>query len=101
MLAAVLLGLGTALVYPNMLSLVAQELHPQQRAAGLSIFRFWRDSGYVFGALLAALLSKHLGLENILLVVAVLTLGGALLAQCPQAERVVPLGKAFAAVIEH
>lgn len=81
MLAAVLLGLGTALVYPNMLSLVAQELHPQQRAAGLSIFRFWRDSGYVFGALLAALLSKHLGLENILLVVAVLTLAGALLAQ--------------------
>ena len=36
----VLLGLGTALVYPNFLSVVAENTHPTQRAESLSIFRY-------------------------------------------------------------
>lgn len=70
---AALLGVGTALVYPNFLTVVAESTHPAQRAESLSIFRFWRDSGYVFGALLTGLLADWLGMVATLLTVASLT----------------------------
>lgn len=73
-LAMVFLGLGTALVYPNFLSVVAENTHPTQRAESLSIFRFWRDSGYVAGALLSGILSDGFGISFTLLLVALLTL---------------------------
>jgi MFS family permease len=69
--AAVLLGLGTALVYPNFLTVVAESTHPSQRAETLSIFRFWRDSGYVIGALLAGVLADILGMS-----IAIIIIGG-------------------------
>lgn len=69
--AAVLLGLGTALVYPNFLTVVAESTHPSQRAETLSIFRFWRDSGYVIGALLAGILADFVGMS-----VAIIIIGG-------------------------
>ncbi|HSN62079.1 MAG TPA: MFS transporter, partial [Ferruginibacter sp.] len=72
-IAAVLLGLGTALVYPNFLSVVAENSHPSQRAGTLSIFRFWRDSGYVIGALFSGLLADYFGLSISLYAVAGLT----------------------------
>lgn len=77
----VTLGLGTALVYPNFLSVIAENTHPQQRAEGLSIFRFWRDSGYVAGAFLSGLLADWLGVSSALVIVALLTAGAGLLAQ--------------------
>lgn len=80
-LAATLLGIGTALVYPNFLTVIAENLHPMQRAKGLSIFRFWRDSGYVFGALLAGLLADILGLSIALVIIAMITLFGGALAE--------------------
>lgn len=72
-LSMVLLGLGTALVYPNFLSVVAENTHPQQRAESLSIFRFWRDSGYVFGALLSGILADALGIPMAFMIVAIIT----------------------------
>jgi len=72
-ISSVLLGAGTALVYPNFLTVVAESMHPTQRAEGLSIFRFWRDSGYVFGALLAGVLSDWLGLTPAILIMAGVT----------------------------
>jgi MFS family permease len=77
----VLLGLGTALVYPNFLSVVAENTHPEQRAETLSIFRFWRDSGYVFGALLSGLLADAFDIPVTLLIVAALTASAGVLAQ--------------------
>ncbi len=71
--SSVLLGFGTALVYPNFLSVVAENSHPQQRASTLSIFRFWRDSGYVIGALLSGLLADYFGISTSLIVVAGIT----------------------------
>lgn len=71
--AAVLLGLGTALVYPNFMSVVAEGTHPSQRAESLSIFRLWRDSGYVIGALLSGLFADMFGITNALLLVAGIT----------------------------
>lgn len=80
-LASVLLGIGTALVYPNFLTVIAENLHPTQRAKGLSIFRFWRDSGYVFGAILAGLLADVFGLSTSLIIIAVITVLGGVLAE--------------------
>jgi MFS family permease len=71
--ASVLLGLGTALVYPNFLSVVAEWTHPSQRAESLSIFRLWRDSGYVFGAILSGILADAFGIINALFIVAAIT----------------------------
>lgn len=71
--SAVLLGLGTALVYPNFLTVVAESSHPSQRAETLSIFRFWRDSGYVIGALLAGILADIIGMSAAILIIAGIT----------------------------
>lgn len=79
--AVVLLGSGTALVYPNFLTVIAENTHPTQRAQGLSIFRFWRDSGYVIGALLSGVLADAFGFGTTFIVVAAITAGGGLLAQ--------------------
>jgi MFS family permease len=79
--SSVLLGLGTAMVYPNFLSVVAENTHPSQRAESLGIFRLWRDSGYVIGALLSGFFADMLGLTNALFIVAALTAFAGLLAQ--------------------
>jgi MFS family permease len=78
--AAILLGLGTALVYPNFLTVVAESTHPSQRAETLSIFRFWRDSGYVIGALLAGILADMIGMSAAILVIAGITATAGLVA---------------------
>ncbi len=72
-ISSILLGLGTALVYPNFLAVVAENSHPSQRAGTLSIFRFWRDSGYVAGALLSGVLADYFGIPYSLIAVAALT----------------------------
>ena len=79
-ISSVLLGLGTALVYPNFLTVVAENTHPSQRAETLSIFRFWRDSGYVIGALLAGVLADAFGLTNALLIIAGITAAAGVIA---------------------
>ena len=80
-IAMVLLGLGTALVYPNFLTVVAENTHPNQRASVLGIFRFWRDSGYVAGALLSGLLADAFGIDVTLILVACMTLMAGVLAE--------------------
>ncbi|MGV3540656.1 MAG: MFS transporter [Rufibacter sp.] len=79
--ALVLLGAGTALVYPNFLSVVAENTHPSQRPQSLGIFRFWRDFGYVAGAVAAGVFSDMLGLEAVLLGTSLLTVGAGILSE--------------------
>jgi MFS family permease len=79
--ALVALGIGTALVYPNFLSVVAENTHPEQRPQSLGIFRFWRDFGYVAGAVAAGIFSDLFGLEIVLLGTAVLTVGAGVLSE--------------------
>ncbi len=78
--SSVLLGIGTALVYPNFLTVVAENTHPSQRAETLSIFRFWRDSGYVIGALLAGVLADAFGLMSALIIIAGITAAAGMIA---------------------
>jgi MFS family permease len=79
--ALVLLGAGTALVYPNFLSVVAENTHPSQRPQSLGIFRFWRDFGYVAGAVVAGIFSDMFGIESVIIGTAALTMGAGLLSE--------------------
>jgi MFS family permease len=59
--AMVLLGLGTALVYPTFLAAVSDVAHPTWRASAVGVYRLWRDLGYAVGAVLAGVLADHFG----------------------------------------
>jgi len=59
---------------------VAENTHPSQRAETLSIFRFWRDSGYVIGALLAGVLADTFGLMVALFIIAGVTAAAGIIA---------------------
>jgi MFS family permease len=61
--AMVLLGLGTALVYPTLLAAVSDVAHPDWRASVVGVYRLWRDGGYAVGALLTGLLADVLGVS--------------------------------------
>ncbi|MHB8645360.1 MAG: MFS transporter [Thermomicrobiales bacterium] len=73
MSGSVLLGAGTAMVYPALLAGVGDVAHPAWRARSLSVYRFWRDMGYAIGALLAGIIADALGFRWSIQVVAALT----------------------------
>jgi MFS family permease len=70
---AVLLGLGTALVYPTLLAAVSDAVLPVARATVVGVYRFWRDSGYALGALIAGAAADALGYGGAIALVAALT----------------------------
>ena len=72
-LAAVLLGAGTAMVYPTLLAAVGDVAHPAWRARAVGVYRLWRDGGFAIGALLAGLLADAFGIPTAIWVVAALT----------------------------
>ena len=63
LLASVLLGLGTAMVYPTLIAAVSDASHPSWRARSLSVYRFWRDLGYAIGALCAGIIADVFGMR--------------------------------------
>jgi MFS family permease len=69
----VLLGLGTALVYPTLLAAIGDVVHPTWRASAVGVYRLWRDLGYAIGALLAGIIADLFGLAWAIAVVAILT----------------------------
>ncbi len=71
--AATLLGIGTALVYPTLIAAVSDVVEPRDRASVLGVYRFWRDSGFVVGALLVGFAADGLGSGAAIELVAVLT----------------------------
>ena len=71
--AMVLLGLGTALVYPTLLAAISDVAHPEWRASAVGVYRLWRDSGYAIGALLAGVLAELFGVPWAIGVIGVLT----------------------------
>ncbi|HET7707901.1 MAG TPA: MFS transporter [Sphingomicrobium sp.] len=73
LIGAVLLGLGTAMVYPTLLATVGDVAHPTWRASAVGVYRLWRDLGYALGALIAGLVADLFGLSQAALVVAALT----------------------------
>ncbi len=71
--AAVLLGAGTAMVYPTLLAAIGDVAHPAWRARSVGVYRLWRDGGFAVGALLAGGIADAFGLLAAIWVVAVLT----------------------------
>ena len=53
--AAILLGAGTAMVYPTLIAAVSDATQPRDRARVVGVYRFWRDFGFVLGALIAGI----------------------------------------------
>jgi MFS family permease len=71
--SAVLLGLGTALVYPTLLAAMSDLVAPIARASMVGVYRFWRDMGYAVGALVAGATADALGYPGAIGLVAGLT----------------------------
>ncbi len=78
--AAVLLGIGTAMVYPTLLAAVGDVAHPSWRASAVGVYRLWRDLGYAIGAVLAGLTADAFGVTAAVWLVAALTFASGLLA---------------------
>ena len=73
LVGSLLLGLGTAMVYPTLIAAVSDASHPTWRARSLSVYRFWRDLGYAIGALSAGLIADSFGLAAAINAIAALT----------------------------
>ena len=71
--ASVLLGIGTAMVYPSLIAAVSDASSPAWRARSLSVYRFWRDLGYAVGALTAGIIADLFGFAWAIASVAALT----------------------------
>jgi MFS family permease len=84
--AMVLLGLGTALVYPTLLAAISDVAHPTWRGSAVGVYRLWRDSGYAVGALLAGVLAERFGVSWAIVAIAGLTALSGALAQVVMAE---------------
>jgi MFS family permease len=88
LLGSVLLGLGTAMVYPCLLAAVSDAADPSWRARALSVYRFWRDLGYAIGALGAGLLAAIMGLAWTIAAIGALTfISGIVVAGLMQDQR--------------
>ena len=71
--AAVLLGIGTAMVYPTLLAAIGDVAAPSWRSSAVGVYRLWRDLGYVVGALVAGITADALGFAGAIWIVAALT----------------------------
>lgn len=73
LVGSLLLGIGTAMVYPSLIAAVSDASHPSWRARSLSVYRFWRDLGYAIGALSAGIIADRFGLSAAIGSIAALT----------------------------
>jgi MFS family permease len=81
LVGSLLLGVGTAMVYPSLIAAVSDASHPTWRARSLSVYRFWRDLGYAIGALSAGIIADIFGMAWAIGSIATLTfLSGAVVA---------------------
>jgi MFS family permease len=76
---AVLLGVGTAMVYPTLLAAIGDIAHPSWRASSVGVYRLWRDLGYAIGALLAGATADALGVPAAMGLVAAMTFASGVL----------------------
>ena len=73
LIGAVLMGLGTALVYPTLLAAISDVAHPSWRASSVGVYRLWRDSSYAVVAVLAGVVADLFGFAQAIVVVGILT----------------------------
>jgi MFS family permease len=78
-LAAILMGAGTALVYPTLLAVIGDVAHPAWRARAVGVYRLWRDLGYAIGALLAGITADLFGIRPAISIIAAITAASGLI----------------------
>jgi MFS family permease len=83
---AVLLGIGTAMVYPTLLAAIGDIAHPSWRASSVGVYRLWRDLGYAIGAVVAGVAADELGLPAAMGIAAALTFASGALAAVRMTE---------------
>ncbi|MEP1035262.1 MFS transporter [Ekhidna sp.] len=71
---SILLGMGTAIVYPTFLAAIADYTHPNQRPKSIGTFRLWRDLGYAIGAMVSGVLADQFGVDAAILAIGLVTL---------------------------
>jgi MFS family permease len=86
-LGAVLVGAGTALVYPTLIAAVGDVAHPTWRATAVGVYRLWRDAGYVVGGLLGGIVADAFDLRAAVWVVAVLSVASGLVVAVRMTDR--------------
>jgi MFS family permease len=84
--AMVLLGLGTALVYPTLLATIGDVAHPAWRGSSIGVYRLWRDGGYVVGAIVAGVLADLVSIEWAIVVIGGMTFVSGAVAALVMAE---------------
>jgi MFS family permease len=80
LVSMLLLGLGTALVYPTLLAVISDVAHPEWRASAVGVYRLWRDGGYALGAVLSGVVADLLGVSWAIGAVGLLTLASGVIA---------------------
>lgn len=83
-----LLGIGTALVYPTFLATIAQSTTPIQRAESIGTFRFWRDLGYAFGAILSGIAADLFGSNYAIFLIGGITIFSAVIIKFRMPEQI-------------
>jgi MFS family permease len=89
-ISGLLLGVGTAMVYPTLLAAIGDVAHPAWRASAVGVYRLWRDLGYAIGALLAGVTADMFGLDAAIAVTAALTFGSGVVAAIRMQETLKP-----------
>ncbi|MGH7041899.1 MAG: MFS transporter, partial [Acetobacteraceae bacterium] len=59
--AAAIMGLGMALLYPNLIAAMSDRAPPLIRGKALGTYRYWRDTGYAIGALVLGAIAQLAG----------------------------------------
>jgi MFS family permease len=70
---SIVLGAGTALVYPMLLAVIGDAARTPDRASAVGVYRLWRDAGYAAGAIVAGVIADAAGFQTAIVTVAVLT----------------------------
>jgi MFS family permease len=89
-IGALLLGIGTAMVYPTLLAAIGDVAAPSWRASAVGVYRLWRDLGYAIGALTAGLTADAFGLPAAMWLVAALTFGSGVVSATRMRETLAP-----------
>ena len=90
---SVLLGLGTALVYPTLLAAIGDRAHPAWRASAVGVYRLWRDLGYAVGAVLSGVIADRFGLRAAISFVGFLTFASGIICAVRMIEPSTKLAK--------
>ncbi|PKR79347.1 MFS transporter [Halalkalibacillus sediminis] len=89
LIGAILLGVGTAMVYPTLQAAIGDVAAPSWRASSMGVYRFWRDSGYAFGAILAGVFTDFISVSWAIGLVAILPFLAGVLSQVRMKETLV------------